>query len=91
MAGKKEKIPFSVGLALISVGLALISVKNVNSVLKRDPFIKPWFKPSRGISHSLSAPPAPLRSNRITDLFPHFRSEIVILHSAAAPFRTTNS
>jgi len=49
MAGKKEKIPFS-------VGLALISVKNVNSVLKRDPFIKPWFKPSRGISHSLSAP-----------------------------------
>jgi len=53
------------------------------------PRCKPRCKPSRGISHSLSAPQAPLQSNHWT--CPYFRSEIVILHSASAPFRTTNS
>ena len=52
-------------------------------------YLKPRCKPSRGISHSLSAPQTPLHSNHWS--YPHFRSEIVILHSAAAPFRTTNS
>ncbi len=52
-------------------------------------YLKPRCKPSRGLSHSLSAPQAPLHSNHWS--YPHFRSEIVILHSAYAPFRTTNS
>jgi len=55
-------------------------------------YLKPRCKPSfsRGASVILF-PLRKLRSNRITDLYPHFRSEIVILHSACAPFRTTNS